>query len=62
MKKKILPLLGLAALVLLQAAVFWNGRLLWKGRAAAEAPDEKIRLLRRADAVFPWNAAVAFEL
>lgn len=62
MKKKILPLLGLAALVLLQAAVFWNGRLLWKGRAVADAPDEKVRLLRRAEAVFPWNSAVAFEL
>jgi len=62
LKKKILPLLGLAALVLLQAAVFWNGRLLWKGRAVAVAPDEKVRLLRRAEAVFPWNSAVAFEL
>jgi tetratricopeptide (TPR) repeat protein len=62
LKKKILPLLGLAALVLLQAAVAWNGRLLWKGRAVAAAPDERVRLLRRAEAVFPWNADVAFEL
>ena len=62
MKKKLLPLIGLAALVALQAAVAWNGRLWWKGRAVAAAPDEKIRLLSRAETVFPWNAAVSFEL
>jgi tetratricopeptide (TPR) repeat protein len=59
--KKILPLSGLAALVLLQAAVAWNARLYWRARATA-APDAKIRLLRRAAAVFPWNEAVHFEL
>ncbi len=62
MKKKLLPLIGLAALVALQAAVAWNGRLWWKGRAVAATPDEKIRLLSRAETVFPWNAAASFEL
>ena len=62
MKTKILPLAGLAALVALQASVVWNGRLLWKGQDAASGPGEKIRVLGRAEAVFPWNEEVAFEL
>lgn len=62
MKTKILPLAGLAALVVLQAAVAWNGRLLWKGRDAASGPGERILALGRAEAVFPWNGEVAFEL
>jgi tetratricopeptide (TPR) repeat protein len=60
LKKTFLPLAGLALLVALQAAAAWSGRLLWKGKAAA--PDEKVRLLRRAEAVFPWDAAAPFEL
>ena len=62
MKKKILPLAGLAVLVLLQAAVAWNARLCWRAKAVATGPDAKIRLLRRANALFPWNDAVFFEL
>lgn len=61
MKRKLFPLLGLAVLAALQAAAAWSGRLLWKGKAAA-APDEKVRLFRRAEAVFPWDAAAPFEL
>ena len=62
MSKKILPLAGLAALVALQAAVAWNGRLEWTGRAVATDPERRVRVLSRAEAVFPWNAAVPFEL
>lgn len=62
MKKKILPIAGLAVLVLLQAAVTWNARLWWRAKAVETDPEAKIGLLRRADAVFPWNEAVAFEL
>lgn len=60
--KKILSLIGLAALVALQAAVAWNARLCWRARAAAKTPEEKVRLLERADAVFPWTGSVPFEL
>ena len=60
--KKILSIAGLAALVVLQAAFAWNARLCWRAKAVATDPDEKIRLLLRADAVFPWNDAVPFEL
>jgi hypothetical protein len=61
-KKKILPLAGLVLLVLLQAAVAWNARLWWRAKAVAAGPEEKIRILRRAVAVYPWNDAVHFEL
>jgi len=59
--KKLFPLFGLAVLVALQAASAWSGRLLWRGRAAA-APDDRVRLLERAEAAFPWDAAAPFEL
>ncbi len=60
--KKILSIAGLAALVVLQAAFAWNARLCWRAKAVATDPDEKIRLLLRAGAVFPWNDAVPYEL
>ena len=62
MKKKILPIAGLAILVLLQAAAAWNARLYWRAKDAATDPETKAHLLGRANAVFPWNAAVHFEL
>ncbi|MGZ5513709.1 MAG: tetratricopeptide repeat protein [Candidatus Aminicenantales bacterium] len=62
MPKKVLTIAALAALVVLQAAFAWNARLCWRAKAVATDPDEKIRLLHRAEAVFPWNDAVPFEL
>ncbi|HSQ79155.1 MAG TPA: hypothetical protein VLN41_01040 [Candidatus Bathyarchaeia archaeon] len=59
---KVLSLAALAALVVLQAAFAWNARLCWLAQAKAKTPDEKIRLLERAEAVFPWNGAVPFGL
>lgn len=61
MKKKLLLLFGLAVLVVFQAAIAWNARLYWKGKALTD-PEEKTRILRRANAVFPWNDLVHFEL
>jgi hypothetical protein len=61
-KKKILAIAGLAVLVLAQAVVAWNARLRWRGGTAETDPAVKIRLLRRAEAVFPWNGQVSFEL
>lgn len=60
--KKLLLLAGLAVLVLLQAAVAVNSYLGWKGKSAVADPEARIRVLRRAAAVYPWNAAVAAEL
>ena len=60
--KKICLIAGLAALVVFQAAFAWNARLCWRAKAVARDADEKIRLLRLADAVFPWNDAVSCEL
>jgi tetratricopeptide (TPR) repeat protein len=60
--KKILLIAGLAILVLLQAAVAWNARLYWRAKDAAADAETRTRLLVRAETVFPWNAAVPFEL
>lgn len=61
MVKKVVLLAGLAVLAALQAAVAWNDGLCSRAKAAA-GPEAKTRLLVRANAVFPWNAAVHFEL
>jgi hypothetical protein len=62
LKKKTLLLFALAVLVAFQAAVAWNAHLYWKAKAPAAGPEERIRLLQRAAAVYPWNDLVAFEL
>jgi tetratricopeptide (TPR) repeat protein len=62
LKKKILLLFGLVVLVVFQAAIAWNARLYWKAKAPAASPEERILLLRRAAAVYPWNDLVPFEL
>lgn len=62
MKKKILGIAGLTVLVLLQGAVACNARLCWRARAVETEPEAKIRLLRRAEAIFPWNPEVSLEL
>ena len=62
MKKKILLLFGLGALVIFQGAIAWNARLYWKAKAPAASPEARIRLLRRADAAYAWNDLVPFEL
>ncbi len=60
--KKTCLVAGLAALAAVQAAVAWNAHLCGRAEAAAAGPEARIRLLDRANAVYPWNAAVYFEL
>jgi tetratricopeptide (TPR) repeat protein len=62
LKKKILLLAGLGVLVALQALIAWNARLGWKAKALVADPEKRIGLLRRADALYPWNDLVLFEL
>jgi tetratricopeptide (TPR) repeat protein len=62
LKKKIILLFGLVVLVVFQAAIVWNASLYWKAKAPAASPAERIRLLRRAAAAYPWNDLVPFEL
>lgn len=62
MKKKILSIAGLVLLVGLQAAVARNAWLCWRAAGVDARPEAKTGLLRRADALFPWNDAVPFEL
>ncbi len=57
-----LLLFGLVVLVVFQAAIAWNARLYWKAKAPYSSLEERIRLLRRAAAAYPWNDLVSFEL
>ena len=61
-KKKILSLAGLAVLVAVQAAAARSAWLSWRARGVESRPEAKVRLLRRAGALFPWNDAAPFEL
>ncbi|MHB8095607.1 MAG: tetratricopeptide repeat protein [Candidatus Aminicenantales bacterium] len=59
-KALVLALLVLAGAV--DVSLYWNTRLFDKAKNAAEDPAERIRLLEKADRLFPWNDEVHFEL
>ncbi len=61
MKKKLLLAL-LILLAVVQLAVYWNAHLYHKAVDDANLPEDKIRLLHRANWFFPWNEQVFFEL
>jgi len=62
LKKKIAPLIFLGALVLAEISVSWNAALTSKGISLATDPAGRVRTLRRANAVYPWNDLAHFEL
>lgn len=62
MKKKIALLAALAALALVEISVSWNAALASKGQALAADPEGRLRTFRRANALYPWNDLVHFEL
>ena len=61
MKKAVL-ILALAALAVMQSAVYWNMHLLYRAKDGAAGAQEKARVLKRAARVYPWNDDVEFEL
>lgn len=62
MKKKIALLVALTALALAEISVSWNAALYSKGKALVADPEGRVRAFRRANAVYPWNDLVHFEL
>jgi hypothetical protein len=61
MKKAVL-VLALAALAVIQSAVYWNIHLLYRAKDGAAGAREKVRVLELAARVYPWNDDVDFEL
>ena len=61
MKKAVL-VLALAALAVIQSAVYWNVHLLYRARDGAADPEDKAMVLERAARIYPWNDDVEFEL
>jgi tetratricopeptide (TPR) repeat protein len=62
LKKKIALLVALTALALAEISVSWNAALYSKGKALVADPEGRVRAFRRANAVYPWNDLVHFEL
>ena len=60
--KKILLLAALAAVAVLQAAVYWNVHLFYRARDGAADPAAKVSILAAAARLYPWNDQVWFEL
>jgi len=61
MKKAVL-VLALAALAVIQSALYWNIHLLYRAKAGAANPVDTVRVLERAARIFPWNDEVEFAL
>jgi tetratricopeptide (TPR) repeat protein len=60
--KKAVPILALAVLAIVQAAVYWNAHLLYRAKEAIADPSEKAMVLELAARVYPGNDRVYFEL
>jgi len=61
MKKAVL-ILALAALAVIQSAVYWNIHLLYTAEDGAAGAAEKARVLELAARIYPWKDEVDFEL
>jgi hypothetical protein len=61
MKKAVL-ILALAALAVVQSAVYWNVHLLYRAKDGAAGAQDKAGVLERAARIYPWNDDVEFEL
>jgi tetratricopeptide (TPR) repeat protein len=60
--KKILTLAALSLIGLAAVCLYWNAHLYYKAKDTIENPAERVRLLEKANAFFPWNDLVHFEL
>jgi tetratricopeptide (TPR) repeat protein len=60
--KKILTLTALGLIGLAAICLYWNAHLYYRAKDTIEDPAERVRLLETANAFFPWNDLVQFEL
>ena len=60
--KKALAILVLGALGVAAVCSYGSFHFYYRAKAHPDDPAERIRLLERADGLFPWNAQVHFEL
>ncbi len=60
--KRILPLIAIAMIAIINISIYWNVHLYYRAEGSAEDIDKKIKILERANQIYPSNGLVFYEL
>ncbi|KKN39563.1 hypothetical protein LCGC14_0742110 [marine sediment metagenome] len=60
--KKILPLITIAMIAIINISIYWNVHLYYRAEENIEDIDKKIKILERANQIYPSNGLVFYEL
>ncbi len=60
--KKILPLIAIAVIAIIDISIYWNVHLYYRAEGNTEDIDKKIKILERANQIYPSNGLVFYEL
>ncbi|MBA7541947.1 hypothetical protein ES705_34263 [subsurface metagenome] len=54
--KRILPLIAIAVIAVINISIYWNVHLYYRAEGNTEDIDKKIKILERANQIYPSNA------
>ena len=60
--KRILPLIAIAVIAIINISIYWSVHLYYRAEANTEDIDKKIKILERANQIYPSNGLVFYEL
>jgi tetratricopeptide (TPR) repeat protein len=60
--KRILPLITIAMIAIINISIYWNVHLYYRAEGDTEDIDKKIKILERANQIYPLNSLVFYEL
>ena len=60
--KRILPLIAIAVIAIIDISIYWNVHLYYRAEGNKEDIDKKIKILERANQIYPSNGLVFYEL
>ena len=60
--KRILPLIAIAVIAIIDISIYWNVHLYYRAERNTEDIDKKIKILERANQIYPSNSLVFYEL
>ena len=60
--KRILPLIAIAMIAIINISIYWNVHLYYRAEENTEDIDKKIKILERANQIYPSNGLVFYEL